>query len=370
MPPPRALASQSRTAECSPQAYAAGAQPAAGTESARACRVLYVLMFAYIAASYAAAASIGRAGQLTVLLYSREAILACVIFFLLFLAWRATVVMVVQRPRQLAPALYHDLRSRYFTAERCAQAVPLFVVLSMFLSVFSCMKALIPQFHALDWDARLHAADVWLHGGTAPWALLQPLFGQPLLSGLLNLMYNLWFAVLIWTLLWQVLSLSQPRLKLQFLTTFVLAWAIEGTLLATLFASAGPCFYGNLNQGENPYAALMDYLHQADARYRIWALATQDYLWRAHVAADLLSGAGISAMPSVHVATATAIALLAWRKHRLFGWAMWLFTAAICAGSVHLAWHYAIDGYVAILTTTAIWWVAGRLSGHDTIPCG
>jgi hypothetical protein len=29
-------------------------------------------------------------------------------------------------------------------------------------------------------------------------------------------------------------------------------------------------------------------------------------------------------------------------------------------GSVHLAWHYAVDGYAGAAMVGAIWWLTGR----------
>ena len=38
-----------------------------------------------------------------------------------------------------------------------------------------------------------------------------------------------------------------------------------------------------------------------------------------------------------------------------------LYAVAILVGSVHLGWHYAIDGYVAAIMVWVIWMVSGRL---------
>ena len=80
----------------------------------------------------------------------------------------------------------------------------------------------------------------------------------------------------------------------------------------------------------------------------VGALEGQDLLWQGYTGGRPGS-AGISAFPSMHVATATLFALAARRLHpRLFplGLAYW---AVIMLGSVLLAWHYAVDGYVGIL---------------------
>ncbi|MBW2186739.1 MAG: phosphatase PAP2 family protein [Deltaproteobacteria bacterium] len=60
-------------------------------------------------------------------------------------------------------------------------------------------------------------------------------------------------------------------------------------------------------------------------------------------------------MPSMHVATSTLFALLGWRSNRALGIILTIFLVIIMIGSIHLGWHYAIDGYVAIIGTWLVW---------------
>jgi hypothetical protein len=66
----------------------------------------------------------------------------------------------------------------------------------------------------------------------------------------------------------------------------------------------------------------------------------------------------------MHVAMATLFALLCWRVRRWLGVIMTIFALVIMIGSVHLAWHYAIDGYVGASGILLIWCLVGRLVGY------
>lgn len=105
----------------------------------------------------------------------------------------------------------------------------------------------------------------------------------------------------------------------------------------------------------------MAYLHAANSTAEIWALGTQEKLWTYFVEGSVGLGGGISAMPSMHVSMAFLFVLLGWRVHRLIGVLALLYCIAIQIGAVHLGWHYAIDGYVSMAATGAIWWLMGRL---------
>ena len=103
----------------------------------------------------------------------------------------------------------------------------------------------------------------------------------------------------------------------------------------------------------------MDGLQKFNDIRPVWALSVQEALWQSHVATGPISG--ISAMPSVHVASSTLLALYGFQHARWSGIALGLFAAIIMIGSVHLGWHYAIDGYFGALLAWACWRLAQSL---------
>ena len=104
----------------------------------------------------------------------------------------------------------------------------------------------------------------------------------------------------------------------------------------------------------------MDYLHAANQVVPVMALDVQEQLWSSYVRNGLATLGGITAMPSMHIATSLSFALVGYAHDRKLGHLLLLFTFIVQIGSVHLGWHYAIDGYVAAIGTLLIWWCVGR----------
>lgn len=270
----------------------------------------------------------------------------------------AIYVMLLVRPARLTRFLLSGMR-QYLTRARLLHAFPVLLLLPIFASSFTIFKAAVPIIHPYAWDIRLAEWDLALHGGVHPWVWLQYAMGHPLVTATINFSYHLWFFIMYAVIYWLALSIKNPKLRMQFLLSFVFSWIFLGTVVATLFSSVGPCYYGYLFQGDDPYAPLMMYLHEANKQMPILALDVQKMLWDGYQDKTRVSALGISAMPSMHVATATLLALWGWRINRTVGIALTLFALVIMVGSVHLGWHYALDGYVGAAGAYVVWRVVG-----------
>ncbi len=270
-------------------------------------------------------------------------------------------VVVVDRPSQPLAWIAADLRSNRRLGERTLLALPILVLMPLFASAYTFLKASILVVNPAILDVQLAEWDRFLHGGLDPWLLLQPVLGFPAATSAVNFLYQLWFFVMVAVWLWQAFSLSDRRLRMRFFIAFLASWALLGTVAAMLMPSVGPCYYGRATGIPDPFVPLMDYLRQAAEHYPVWALDVQEGLWSDYQTSRVAAGSGISAMPSMHVSSAYLLALAGWRADRRIGIALWAFAAAILIGSVHLGWHYAIDGYAAIAGTWLIWWGAGRI---------
>jgi len=274
---------------------------------------------------------------------------------------RLVQIAVLVRPARPLTFFLKELRDKTLTPERIAWALPALVAIPFFFGAFTTLKVAVSFYHPFHWDMRLDAIDRWLHGGHAPWELLQPILGTPIVTAGFSTLYSTWFFVVAFVWTWQAVSAADPALRARFLASMVIAWILFGSLLANLLASAGPCYFGRVTGLPDPYAPLMAYLRAADTEHRVWALVAQDMLWSAHAASRIGLGGGISAMPSMHVAIATLIAIRLCHSNRILGAIGCLYAAAIALGSVHLGWHYAIDGYAGALGALAVWFLVGRV---------
>lgn len=329
--------------------------------SVRKQGIVLALVTVYWAAGMIVGAIAGMPPDATIYTYLPTYMVMMPFMVVCLLAARAAIIMVAERPHRPLSQLWHEIRTSLATPERIAHAAPMLLAMLVFGGTFTVVKASIPSFMPFSWDQAFEEMDRWLHGGVAPWELLQPLLAMPIITHGINWAYNFWFYFLSLIWVWQAFRQSDDRLRLQFFLSLTLGWILLGNVAATWLSSAGPCYYGRVVGLPDPYAPLMSYLQGVNETHAIWALGAQEMLWSNYSMRDIVLGSGISAMPSMHVAIATLFALVCWRVRRWLGIVMTVYALVIMIGSVHLGWHYAVDGYLGAAGMLAIWWIVGRL---------
>jgi hypothetical protein len=249
------------------------------------------------------------------------------------------------------------LREHYGAPDKRALLVaglPMLVMLGSFMPFFSKMKAMIPLFNQYTWDATFIAWDRALFFGHDAWEVLQPVLGYPAITAFLALLYQVWLLLIYPGCLFFAFCVADADVRRRFFLGFVLSWTLVGGLMATLFASVGPVFLEPM-LGDPQFSAQMAYLHSANEQVPVMTLPVQQMLldWFHNDARGL--GSGITAMPSMHIAMAFLYWLAMRRVSRLAGKLFFAFFVAIWIGSVHLAYHYAVDGLVSVIAVSAIW---------------
>lgn len=272
------------------------------------------------------------------------------------LAW----IMLVRRPRRLFRHLADDFTNTLFSLERLILALPVLVGMPVAMSLYSSLKRMIPDLVPYRYDEAFWQIDRWLHFGHDPWEWLQPLLATPATTSAISTLYHeIWLLLMLLIWIWQACSLARPHLRLQFLITYLLVWVLLGNVGAVALSSAGPVYYAEVTGLSSPYRLLFEYLYRADGASGVSALKLQEMLWASLASGGRGVGTGISAMPSVHVATTVVFALLAANYSRILGLLFAAYVTIVVVGSVHLGWHYAIDAYVSIVSTVALWRLVG-----------
>jgi len=328
---------------------------AAVLESLRMNRSVVLLIAVYVLAAFA----LGRLAGfgISLRLYSVLWMAACAITFMAVVIPIMVLQLYRERPAGPIKFVWNLLATDLRIVERGLIALPCILLFPIFTSAFTSVKSAIPLMHPYSLDPLFARLDSLIHGGHA-WELIHPAVGYPIVTYVLNFAYNLWFIV-AWIIFALVAVMIEDRkLREQYLVAFCACWILLGSVAAIVLSSAGPCYYGLLYPTD-PYAPLMSYLRSVNEMYNLMALKTQDMLWESHVSNRAGPVSGISAMPSLHVAVAMLNAVLLSKLSRAWGIFGWIYLMLILVGSVHLGWHYAIDGYVSIIAVLLIWRAAG-----------
>lgn len=238
------------------------------------------------------------------------------------------------------------------------EALPLLGLLALFMPMFSAMKASIPLFTAYTWDGAFIAADRAIFGQDA-WTFVQPVLGFPPVTSALSIAYHLWILLIYAGGVY--FAIYQREVGKRYFVAYFPLWIVGGVVMATAFASVGPCFVGPL-LGQGAFDAQMAYLNSANENYPVLVLRVQQILLDWHTSGDHGLGRGITAMPSMHVGLACLFWLAMRQVNKWAGRLFFAFYVVIFVGSVHLAYHYAVDGIVATALACVLWWASGKVT--------
>jgi hypothetical protein len=192
---------------------------------------------------------------------------------------------------------------------------------------------------------------------TDPWRLFQGI----------DLTFHAWAYSFFWavaimgTIVWLLAQKPSIERSTSLLSYFAL-WSIFGPVGQYLLSSAGPIFYQRVGLGDR-FAELSTSIPQVTQ-------TLSGYLWRFHTTGELGVGAGISAMPSLHIATVAWIFLAYRGQHSRIAPFAALFAIYIWAMSVALGWHYAVDGIVGALGAVVSQWACSAwLNRRQRVAC-
>jgi len=265
---------------------------------------------------------------------------------------------ILRRPKRPLRTCIHDIRTVVLDPRRLGAGLASLLLVAVFSSAFTDAKANIAQIQPFAWDPWLAGIDRGLHFGHDPWVLLQPVFGSPLATTFLNANYHFWLFLMYFMIFMASFDRHERARSARFIFALLLSFALGGNILAILLSSAGPVYFQAFGFGTD-FAPLMQGLRASDQVSPVWALDVQRALLKGFH--DETEIRGISAMPSMHVASSAIMTLYAFSWRPWAGWLMVLFSALIMFGSVHLGWHYAVDAYIALPLAVLCWWLAERL---------
>lgn len=269
------------------------------------------------------------------------------------------LILTPSRDRSIGSVLGWIIRRNWF--EIVLLRMPLaFGIIYLMNYVHLAFKVNIPNFAPYSWDQSFAETDRILFLGYDPWTFSHAILSNFNATLVVDTLYRVWFLVLQFCIFSIVALGFRHKLRLTFLLAYSLNWAIGGAFLAIMMPAVGPVYMERL-YGDPTFKPLMDLLHDQARFGTLTALNLQEWLWDGLTKPDV-APFGISAFPSLHVEMAATCACLGFSVHRALGWALAAFTVVILVGSVHLGWHYAIDGFAGIVLAVLLWYISARVT--------
>lgn len=312
-----------------------------------------VFFFAFLGLHVALAFALDAAdfGVVADALVLQAALLLC-----LGLILTATLFLRIAQKRRPSP---HKTLARIIARDRqrLTEGTLFLIAWALMMQIYMMLKVAIPTIVPFYADPALAEWDAWLFGDD-PWRITHALLGDTA-TRLLDFFYVTPSLVIqLCMILWVCFSHDRVFSR-RGIIAVVMCWFLIGVWTATALSSVGPVYMEHF-YGDPRFADLT-----ATLPPDLTATRTQAYLLDGFGEPGF--GKGISAAPSMHN---TLFLLLILMIYNRFGndWRLWLaiaFEAITFVSSIHLGWHYAMDGIIAALLVGPIWYAAAHI---DKLP--
>lgn len=256
------------------------------------------------------------------------------------------------------PALFRattdpaELRTRWMLCAVLATGVT--------LPLFQVFKQVVLPMRGFPFDAFLASLEYTMFGGRDAWEVTHSLFGSLWATLVLDAAYAIWLPMMFLFPMVVAAAVHNVEARGRLIGTWVASWVLIGSIGAWFLGSAGPCYYNDLVGPHAGFARMHGALVVLDGQAQQFGLAIralyfQDMLEATQAGGNLDFASGISAMPSMHVAMASLFAIAGYQRSRTLGVIFTVYAVMIWIASVHLGWHYALDGMVGTAMMGALW---------------
>lgn len=221
-------------------------------------------------------------------------------------------------------------------------------------------------------DTFLAAVDRRLFG-TDPWQLTHALLPSAEATRFIDLAYHPYFFPMTMGIAICTFLPLASRQRLRHTLAYAMLTIVPTSLVAWTIPAVGPCFEAFYHHNMQ-FVGLTDTLAAQQAAViaaghaPLESVVAQAKLQSLFNAPGIADGGGIAALPSMHNALSTLFLCFAVGFDRRWLWGAVPYAALILFGSVHLGWHYAIDGIVGIGLAFLMWRVAGPIADAGLAP--
>jgi hypothetical protein len=292
--------------------------------------------------------------------YAKNLIILTAVFAILSYITARLGYMFKQPLSPIAPLAWDKAYFRTFPWREILVSVSGY---TLTMTCFTVHKSLFIGRDGYRHDAWLAQLDQTILGDNG-WVLTHTWFPSSSATHVFDILYHPAFYPMLVGYLVCATTRSKPALRYTYMASFVAGFVFIGMIMPAALNSAGPIYDGDLFGDGSTFGPLKVAIdaHQ-DTIGKMSAALFQEYLLNTKLNDVANFGSGISAMPSMHVVMAFLWAFAAWHINRILGVVVTAYAILIWLISVHLGWHYFVDGLVGLFAIGAVWAILGRIFG-------